>query len=80
MERFVQALDRLETATRRRLQGERQPGQASREVQALRDDRSRMAAELDTVKSNYAALEALTHEVETRVDGAITDIRRVLGS
>ncbi len=78
IDRFGKALDRLEAAIVRRSQSVREAPLAQREVQALRDDRVRLAGELDAVKADYAALESVSDEVEVRLDGAIREIQRVL--
>jgi hypothetical protein len=88
MNQFSQALDRLEAAVNRRGAGgagsAAGPGGASekilREIQALREDRAKLAEALDSARADYAALESVGDEVEGRLDGAIRDIRRVLGS
>lgn len=78
MQRFNKALDQLDAAS----QARPKPGPVplARELQGLREDRQRLAQELAGVKADYAALEALTNEVEARVDGAIRDIRRAIAS
>lgn len=82
IEQFSQALDRLEHAVGKRGAGvERGPDKTGqREIQALREDRARLASELDHVRSEFMMLEKTSDEVESRLDGAIRDIRRVLGS
>ncbi len=76
MEQFSEALEKLEAAARKRVPS---GGTPQRELQALRDDRSRLAHELDHVKADVVALEQVNTEVEGRLDTAIRDIRRVLG-
>lgn len=86
MTQFNQALDRLEAAVGRRgAQGSASAGAGGasekilREIQALREDRAKLAQALDSARTDNAALESLGDEVEERLDGAIRDIRRVLG-
>jgi predicted nucleic acid-binding Zn-ribbon protein len=83
---FNQALDRLDAALARRGAASAGAGSSGasekilREIQALREDRARLAEALDSARADYAALESVGDEVEERLDGAIRDIRRVLGS
>ncbi len=86
---FNQALDRLEAALNRRgaagavAAGTGYGGASEkilREIQALREDRAKLAQALDSARADYAALESVGDEVDERLDGAIRDIRRVLGS
>jgi cytochrome c556 len=89
MNQFNQALDRLEAAVNRRGAASATgsgagSGGASekilREIQALREDRARLAQALDSARADYAALDSAGGEVEEKLDHAIRDIRRVLGS
>ena len=75
MESFAEALDKLEATVNRRLQRVKGTEGLDRELAALRDDRARLAQELDSAKSKARKLE---DEVSTRLDGAIADIRSVL--
>jgi chromosome segregation ATPase len=84
MNQLGQALDRLDGALR---QG-RGPGAGAergsekvlREIQALREDRSKLAEALDSARADYAALETASDEAEGKLDSAIRDIRRLLAS
>ncbi len=78
MERFSKALDRLEATANRRLQRAKTVDNLEQELTALRQDRARLAQELDGIKAETKALEGVTDEVATRVDTAIRDIRAVL--
>jgi chromosome segregation ATPase len=84
MDQFNQALDRLDRALRQRgaagAGAERGAEKALREVQALREDRGRLAEALQSARTDYAALEAVSEEVEERLDSAIRDIKRALGA
>lgn len=73
-ERFNQALDRLEGAARTNAGS----GAADAKIQALRADRDQLAQQLEQVRSDYASLQSLTDEVETRLDTAIDNIRRMM--
>lgn len=76
---LTQALERLDAALSRRESQERGHEKLMREVQALREDRARLAEALEAARAEQAALEATSDEVESRLDSAIRDIRRVLG-
>ncbi|MCP5432171.1 MAG: DUF4164 family protein [Alphaproteobacteria bacterium] len=79
MERFSQALDRLETSLARRVAGQRADSDLERELKALREDRARLQRELDAARSEYGRLEKVTDEVSERLDGTIGELRSVLG-
>ena len=51
---------------------------AEREIAALREDRSRLADELDQVKSQARQLDETAGDVSTRLEEAIAGIRAVL--
>ena len=78
LERFSQALDDLEASINRRLQRRIAAEHLEKELTALREDRARLAQELDAVKAETKALEGVTDEVSHRLDTAIRDIRSVL--
>ncbi len=78
LERFSQALDTLEATINRRLQRQIASEHLEQELAALREDRARLAQELDTIKAESKALEGVTDEVSHRLDTAIRDIRAVL--
>jgi len=78
MERFARALDRVEATVNRRLQRTRAAESLEQELAALRQDRARLAQELDNMKAETKALEGVTDEVAARLDTAIRDIRAVL--
>ena len=76
---FSKALEELERTVNRNLQRHAAAEGLERELAALRQDRARLAQELDSVKSEAKALEGVTDEVSDRLDTAIRDIRSVLG-
>jgi predicted nucleic acid-binding Zn-ribbon protein len=76
---FTEALERLDAALSRRGAQDRGHEKLMREIQALREDRARLAEALDAARADYAALGAMSDDVESRLDSAIRDIRRVLG-
>jgi len=78
MERFFQALDKLESAAERRKGDNVSAEQAQRELVALKEDRARLVSELEKAKIHNQALEDVTDEVSERLDGAITEIQGAL--
>lgn len=80
---FNAALDRLEDAARSR--GAMAPSQQASleheiavELRALKEDRARLAEELNRLNVEKIALEGFTDEVAGRLEGAIREIRAVL--
>lgn len=78
MERFSAALDRLEAGINRRTITSQANGSLEREIAALRDDRSRLADELDRMKAHARQLDDTANDVSDRLDEAIAGIRAVL--
>ncbi|GGD05540.1 DUF4164 family protein [Pyruvatibacter mobilis] len=78
MERFSAALDQLEAGINRRSIKSQNASSAEREIAALREDRSRLADELDQVKSQARQLDETAGDVSTRLEEAIAGIRAVL--
>ena len=76
--RFTAALDKLETALARRAVGPRLDESLARELSGLKEDRARLAAELERLNGEKVALEGFTDEVAGRLEGAIREIRAVL--
>ena len=84
--RIIGALDRFEAALRRleaamAQAGERELALASSkgEAAALRQDRARLAEELDQVRGKASELDEANRQAERRVEQAMTRIRKVLG-
>jgi hypothetical protein len=77
--RFSQALDRLETAAERRLVRARDSAGLEAEHRILKEERDRLVARVVSLEEEARALAGLTEEVEDRLDGAIAEIREVLG-
>ena len=78
--RFTSALERLESVAKRTTGTSMSPfddGLAS-ELNALREDRARLADELTRLSVEKVALEGFTDEVAGRLEGAIREIRAVL--
>jgi chromosome segregation ATPase len=81
IDRFNQAVERLDSALEQaggRVGAALAPSQ--KEVQALQDDRTRLAEQLDQARSDYAALQTVTDQVEGRIDTAIENIRLMMRS
>jgi hypothetical protein len=78
MARFTAALDTLETALARRPAAARLDEALVRELSGLKDDRARLAGELERLNGEKVALEGFTDEVAGRLEGAIREIRAVL--
>ena len=77
--RFTAALERLEGIAKRG-NGPLAPLDEglSKELNALREDRARLADELTRLNVEKIALEGFTDEVAGRLEGAIREIRAVL--
>lgn len=89
LENFFDALGALERAVDGRIAPERDnnaSGEAggpdvsglAEELQGLRAEKVALKSELDRLKSENQSLEALTDDVNLRLDGAIEEIRSVL--
>jgi Domain of unknown function (DUF4164) len=76
--RLSAALDALEAATERRREADRGDQTLAAQVQALGEDRSRMASDLDLQAARSRRLEATNREVARRLDAAIDTIKTVL--
>jgi hypothetical protein len=76
--RFSAALDALDAAVQRRLKREEAGHAALRDISLLREEKSRLHAELERMRSECNAHEALNDHVAGRLDGAIREIRAAL--
>jgi uncharacterized protein DUF4164 len=76
--RLMRALDALEAAAEQRREADLGRQELAAQVHALADDRSRLAADLDTAVARSRSLEHTTQEVGRRVDTAMDGIRSVL--
>jgi hypothetical protein len=79
LERLSAALDRLELAATARLDAEQGLEPLETELSIMRDDRSRLAVELDGALARNSSLEHATGEISQRVGRAIGRIEAVLG-
>lgn len=78
LRRLSAALDRLELAATARLDAEQGLEPLETELAIMRDDRSRLAVELDGALARNASLEHGTREVSQRVARAIGSVEAVL--
>jgi len=77
--RFGEALDRLEASAEQRVAASRESAGATAELNLLRDEREGLVARIAGLEEETRMLAGLTEEVEGRLDGAIAEIREVLG-
>jgi chromosome segregation ATPase len=77
--RFETALNSLETSMLRCHQREAELGKMAGEVQALRQDRTRLVQELNEVRGKASELAEASQEAAGRIDSAMARIRGVLG-
>jgi Domain of unknown function (DUF4164) len=78
--RLALALDALEAAAERRSAADRSEEALTAHVQALSDDRARLASDLDQALARWRALETANREVSGRIAQAIETIRSILAS
>lgn len=80
IQRFTAALERLEAAARRGTGHSMSPFDdgITGELNALKEDRAKLADELTRLNIEKVALEGFTEEVAGRLEGAIREIRAVL--
>ncbi|MBI2718217.1 MAG: DUF4164 family protein [Rhizobiales bacterium] len=78
--RFEQALTAIEAAMARRQDGERRAADLVQEADALRKDRSKLAHELDLVRSKAGELVDTSKQAAGKIDAAMSRIRAVLHS
>ncbi len=78
MARLSAALDGLDSAVGRRLEGDRRHALLDIQLQAAHDDRSKLAHALDQTQSRAATLERVNRDIAHRLDQAMDTIRSVL--
>ena len=76
--RLTLALDALEAAAERRRETDRSEEALGTQIQALGNDRARLASELDQMTARSRGLESANREVAQRLVRAIETIRGVL--
>jgi predicted nucleic acid-binding Zn-ribbon protein len=77
--RFSQTLNRLETAAQEKLARKREAAGLEAELRVVSEERDQLTARVASLEEEARALAGLTEEVEDRLDGAIAEIREVLG-
>ena len=80
LEQFELALRQFEAAVARRQQGEKQSQELAEQADMLRKDRSRLAHELDLVRSKAGELVDTSKQAAGKIDAAMSRIRAVLHS
>ena len=78
--RFDQAILEFEAAAQRKLEGKERVAALAAEADALRRDRSKLAHELDLVRSKAGELVSTTKQAAGKIDAAMSRIRAVLHS
>ena len=78
LDRLRRAAASLEVAMRKRDRSDRSVAALEQELQVLSEDRSRLAHELDQVKSRASRLDAASAEVSGRLDKVMSDLRGML--
>jgi chromosome segregation ATPase len=78
LERLARAVNRLDAAVQRRLAADMSLNGLQEELQRLGEDRSSLAATLDTAEARVARLEDANREVSRRLVSAMESIRSVL--
>ena len=76
--RLTRALDALEAAVERRSDADRSEAALVAQVQALGDDRARLAADLDAVSARAKLLDTTNRDAARRLDLAMQSIRDVI--
>jgi predicted nucleic acid-binding Zn-ribbon protein len=77
--RLAQALRTLEENADARMRAAREAVSTAAEVELLQAERERLTARVAALEDESRVLAGLTEEVEDRLDGAIAEIREVLG-
>ena len=78
VKRLSVALDALDAAMEMRLEADRRRGTLAEEAHDFSLDRSRLAAELDSVQAHSRMLETQNREAARRLDEAMTAIRDII--
>ena len=80
MERFAGALDRLEASINRRTLRSASAETLNNEINILKEDRAKLAEELDAMKSEARSLNELNERASETIANAIDSIRDVLAT
>jgi chromosome segregation ATPase len=78
--RLTHALETLDAAVERRLEGEHGEARLADQIHALGADRARLASELDNQTARARQLETANREIARRLDAAIDNIRSVIAT
>jgi len=78
--RLTQALDALDAAVERRVEGDKGAIALGQQVHVLAADRSKLAADLDAAVARSRSLESQNRDIGRRIDAAMENIRLVLES
>ena len=76
--RLDTALGQLEAAARRRVEAERGRGTLETELALMRDDRARLAAELDGAMARLGQVETAAADVDQRLERAMNVVGAVI--
>jgi cell division protein FtsB len=77
--RFSAALDRLDAQAGERIARDRDIQDSAAELNLMKAERERLYERIAGLEEESRTLAGLTEEVEDRLDGAISEIRDVLG-
>ena len=77
-EHLAIALENLEKAADSRPESHAAPAPDSARLKALESERQELLARIAALEDELASLSGITEEVETRLDGAIGEIRAAL--
>jgi hypothetical protein len=78
--RLQEALDSLEAALERRVEADRGQAAVAGQLHAFETDRSRLAAELDTLAARSRRLESANRDVAAQLGEAIEGIRTLIAA
>jgi hypothetical protein len=78
-ERLRAAMASVDSAVDPLVEAKRAAKEAAARISALTVERDRLLARVAELEEDARALSGLTEEVETRLDGAIAEIRTALG-
>lgn len=77
--RVFEALEALEAAARPLAEARNRAGDDATEIARLQQERDELAARIAELEQESRTLAGITEELETRLDGAIAEIRGALG-
>jgi Domain of unknown function (DUF4164) len=80
IKRLQLALDALEAASERKVQGERRDVALAEQVHVLSSDRAQLAAELDGATARARRLETANRDIAQRLDAAIETVRAIVAA